>query len=581
VSNVLKEQKKQQVIALGRLGWSLRRIQKTTGVRRETAATYLREAGVGLRPPGLWGRGSANPANEAGTAIGADGGHPPAKPAIEVTTDFGAELATAVASREAHPDADVATGAAPADAVSAVVVDPLPAKPAIEVTTDFGVDPAAKTAPPPSASACAVHRDAIELGLSRGRNAMAIWQDLVDTRGFTGGYQSVKRFVRKLVGGPSKEACAVIETAVGEEAQVDYGTGPMVRDPHSGKYRRMRLFVLTLGYSRKSVRLLVFQSSTQTWAELHEQAFRRLGGCTRVVVLDNLGEGVLKPDIYDPTLNPVYADMLRHYGVVAMPCRVADPDRKGKVESGVGHAQMTPLKGMRFESPQEAQAYLDHWEARWADTRIHGTTKRQVAAMFAEERPALLPLPVEPFRYYQYGERTVHLDGCVEVEAAYYGAPPGWIGRRVSVQWDLRHVRLLNPSTGQLLREHLRQARGGHRIQDQDRPKHTPLGTQQLLCRADHAGEQIGALCRGMHREQGETAVRRILGVLSLAKKYGVASVDDACAAALEVGSYEYRFVRRYLERQPQLPLSLHQVDPLIRQLTEYRDLIENKTKGE
>jgi hypothetical protein len=85
--------------------------------------------------------------------------------------------------------------------------------------------------------------------------------------------------------------------------------------------------------------------------------------------------------------------------------------------------------------------------------------------MFAEEKPALLPLPVEPFRYYQFGERTVHLDGCVEVEAAYYGAPPGWIGRRVSVQWDLRHVRLLNPTTGQLLREHLRQARGGHRIQ--------------------------------------------------------------------------------------------------------------------
>jgi transposase len=451
------------------------------------------------------------------------------------------------------------------------------------VTTDFGVAPAAEAVPPPSASAsaCAVHRDAIELGLSRGRNAMAIWQDLVDTRGFTGGYQSVKRFVRKLLGGSSKEACAVIETAVGEEAQVDYGTGPMVRDPHSGKYRRMRLFVLTLGYSRKSVRLLVFQSSTQTWAELHEQAFRRLGGCTRVVVLDNLGEGVLKPDIYDPTLNPVYADMLRHYGVVAMPCRVADPDRKGKVESGVGHAQKTPLKGMRFESPQEAQAYLDHWEARWADTRIHGTTKRQVAAMFAEERPALLPLPVEPFRYYQYGERTVHLDGCVEVEAAYYGVPPGWIGRRVSVQWDVRHVRLLNPSTGQLLREHLRATRGRHRIQDQDRPKHTPLGTQQLLCRADFAGEQIGALCRGMHREHGETAVRRIQGVLSLAKKYGAASVDDACAIALEVGSCEYRFVRLYLERHPQLPLSLHQVDPLIRQLTEYRDLIENKTKGE
>jgi hypothetical protein len=139
---------------------------------------------------------------------------------MEVTTDFGAELATLAASQEAHPDADVTIGAAPAGAVSAVVVDPPPLKPAIEVTTDFGAAPAAKTAaPPPSASACAMHRDAIELGLSRGRNAMAIWQDLVDTRGFTGGNQSVKRFVRKLLGGPSKEACAVIETAAGE----DYG----------------------------------------------------------------------------------------------------------------------------------------------------------------------------------------------------------------------------------------------------------------------------------------------------------------------------------------------------------------------
>jgi len=146
------------------------------------------------------------------------------------------------------------------------------------------------------------------------------------------------------------------------------------------------------------------------------------------------------------------------------------------LESGVGHAQKTPLKGLRFESLAEAQSYLDHWEERWADTRIHGTTKRQVAAMFAEERPALLALPVEPFRYYQYGERTVHLNGCVEVEAAYYGAPPGWIGRRVHVQWDVHQVRLLNPQTGELLREHLRHARGGHRIKEDDPTQTYPAG---------------------------------------------------------------------------------------------------------
>jgi hypothetical protein len=145
----------------------------------------------------------------------------------------------------------------------------------------------------------------------------------VDGCGFTGAYQSVKRFIRKLRGSQSPEARVVIETAPGEEAQVGYGTGPMVRDPRSGKYRRTRLFVLTLGYSRKSVRFLVFQSSSQTWAELHEKAFRRLGGVTCVMVLDNLREGVLAPDIYDPTINPLYRDVLKHYGTVPLPCRAA------------------------------------------------------------------------------------------------------------------------------------------------------------------------------------------------------------------------------------------------------------------
>jgi len=446
----------------------------------------------------------------------------------------------------------------------------------MEVSTD---SEAASHASKPSASACEPYRDFIEESLTKGRNAMAIWQDLVDQYGFSRRYASVKRFVGKLRGTRSPEQRCVIETAPGEEGQVDYGTGPMVRDPATGKYRRTRLFVFTLAYSRKSVRLLVFRSSARVWAELHERAFARLGGCPQTIVLDNLREGVLMPDIYDPKLNLLYRDALAHYGVVALPCRVRDPDRKGKVESAVGHAQRTPLKGLRFESLEEAQSYLDRWEERWADTRIHGTTKRQVAAMFAEERPALKPLPLEPFRYYQYGERTVHLDGCVEVEAAYYSTPPGWIGRRVQVQWDSLFVRILDPATGRLLREHVRQQRGRHRIKDQDLPARTPLGVHHQLQRAQQAGRHIGTLCRSMHDRQGQLAVRRVLGMLSLAKKYGSAAVDEACGAALDLGVCEYHFVRRYLERRPTAPLSLRQVDPLIRQLTLYRDLIQNRTE--
>ncbi len=548
MANVLNEEKKQQVLALGRLGWSLRRIQQATGIRRETAGVYLRAAGIAVRPPSGWGRYEPKPANEVITDSGA------AKPAIPVIP--------APLDPNCNPNPENLSNKGKAKATS---------KPANEVITDSEVVT--------GASVCEPYREAIDLGLSRGRNAMAIWQDLVSEYGFASSYQSVQRFVRKRRGTQTPEARVVIVTAPGQESQVDYGTGPMVRDPESRKYRRTRLFVMTLGCSRKSVRLLTFRSSSRIWAELHERAFRRLGGATRIVVLDNLREGVLVPDIYDPTLNPLYRDVLAHYGAVAMPCRIQDPDRKGKVESGVGHAQKTPLKGLRFETLEEAQAHLDHWEQRWADTRIHGTTKRQVAAMFAEEKPTLLPLPLEPFRYYQYGERIVHLDGCVEVEAAYYGAPPGWIGRVLRVQWDELYVRLLDPKTGQLLREHVRQKRGWYRIKEEDHPKRTPLRTSQLLWRAGRAGSHIGALCDAIHRQQGEVGVRRILGVLSLAKKYGTAAVDEACAAALDMGVQEYRFVRRYLERCPQAPLSLHQVDPLIRELVQYRDFINYRTK--
>ena len=522
MSNVLSEEKKQQVIALGKLGWTLRRIEQETGVRRETAGAYLKTAGIPVSGPG-WRRGSA------------------AKPAIGVATD---------------PEAKPVDG-----------VGPFSQEPAIPVP-----------GPTPSSSICEPFRETIELGLRRGRNAVAIWQDLVTGHGFSGAYNTVKRFVRKLHGSEPPEAAGIILTGPGEESQVDYGTGPMVRDPQTGKYRRTRLFVMTLGYSRKAVRLLVFRSSTRTWSELHETAVRRLGGSCRVLVLDNLKEGVLSPDIYDPTLNPLFKDVLTHYGVVAMPCRVRDPDRKGKVESGVGHAQKTPLKGMRFESLQEAQTYLDNWEARWADTRIHGTTKRQVAAMFAEEKPFLLALPIEPFRYYQYGVRVVHLDGCVEVDAAYYSVPPGpppRIGTEVEVQWDSLHIRIIDPKTHKLIREHVRQQRGRHRLHGGDRPKNTPVTTVQLLARACRAGAQIGAFCQALHHHQGVVSIRRILGVLAMAKRFGVAAVEDACAAALELRIYEYRFVRRFLERRPQL--TLRQVDPLIRELTHYRDLIDIK----
>jgi transposase len=210
MSNVLADDKHHQILALGRLGWSLRRIERTTGVRRETISGYLKAVGIAVP-----GRGRRR-ASRAKPAISID----------SVSTDSG--------------------GANPAIS-EAVATDSGPAKAAtrMEVSTDS--TPVPRPGRAPSASACEPYRELIAEALGRGRNAMAIWQDLVDDHGFTGRYASVRRFVLMLRGTSSPEARVVITTAPGEEGQVDYGDGPMVRYPDTGKYRRTRLFVLTLG----------------------------------------------------------------------------------------------------------------------------------------------------------------------------------------------------------------------------------------------------------------------------------------------------------------------------------------------
>ena len=513
MANVLSKDRKQQVRVLGELGWSLRRIEEETGIRRETASKHLKAMGIAVREPRK--RQLRKAASKVSMA--------PAKAASEVSI-----MAPAL-ERQSRSVARVG-------------------------------------------SKCEPFRELVETAVLQGRNAMVIWQDLVDDHGFDGGYASVLRFVRKLRPKQVKQF-AVITTEPGEEAQVDYGEGPMVRGS-DGRYRRVRLFVMTLGCSRRSVWLLTARSSSRIWSELHEKAFRRLGGATRVVVLDNLREGVLKPDVYDPELNPLYRDALAHYGSIALPCRVRDPNRKGKVESAVKSGQQK-LRGLRFETLAEAQAYVDRWAQAWADQRVHGTTKRRVIDMFDEERPHLVPLPIAPFRYYEYGNRIVHSTGRVEVVGEYYDLPAGHIGNRVQVQWDADVVRVLT-ADGQLLREHRRDNPVGTRT---DASKNnTSRRTEKLVTQASTIGVSVAVVCRRIADvEDDPVAARYVRGLIALAKKHSLGDLESACSFALQNGLPTYRFVRCYLEHRPTAGAALRQIDPLIRELSKYKELLEQR----
>ncbi len=367
----------------------------------------------------------------------------------------------------------------------------------------------------------------------------------------------------------------------GEESQVDYGDGPMVRDPETGKYRRSRLFVMTLGYSRKTVRLLTWKSSSRIWAELHERAFRRLGGATRVVVLDNLKEGVTPPRRVRPRLEPALsrrARTLRCDG--ASLSRAATRIARAKVESSIRHTQ-AEAQGLRFET-LDAGAGLPRSVGRALGRHPHpwhhqapgrGDVRRRAAASLAASARALPLL------------RSTARAPCTSTGPWKSRAPtttrrPATSAARLLVQWDALHVRILDPRTGTLLREHrpprartAPDARGGS---PEAHAGHDGAASGAQLPRRRSRRRRLRR--HPSPRRRGRRAAHP-RGARTREAAWRPSPVDEACAAALELAVPTYRFVRRFLERRA--PLTLKQVDPLIRELTHYRDLIDRRTQGD
>lgn len=343
---------------------------------------------------------------------------------------------------------------------------------------------------------------------------------------------------------------------------------------------------MTLRYSRRSFHRVLWKSSSETWARLHEEAFHAFGGCPQYAVLDNLKAGVLKPDIYEPTLNPVYAAMLAHYGVVADPCRVVDPNRKGTVESAIQHTQATALKGRRFESLEAQNAWLAHWEERWAAPRLHGRKKRQVLEMFAEEKDALRDLPATRFRSFRQGLRTVDDAGLVQADASYYAALPAPPHSEVTVRIYDREIEIFDRA-GQLLRRHEKSTRKGTFTLDSgDRLFNPSRETGRLLSKAEQIGPHTAAFAQQLFADRGRPGQRALYGLTNLVRTYTRAEVETVCARLLAAQCHSYSAVKKALERtralaaEPAAP-ALAQDDPAIRQIGEYQAFWDTHTHSQ
>jgi transposase len=428
-------------------------------------------------------------------------------------------------------------------------------------------------------SECEPWRDVIQAMCDSGLSAQRIYQDLTTEHTFAGSYYSVRRFVRRLE--PARELpFRRLECEPGDEAQVDFGTGARVVGP-DGKRRKTHVFRIVLSHSRKAYSEVVYRQTTDDFLRCLENAFRHFGGAPRRLVLDNLKAAVKKADWFDPELNPKVRSFGEHYGVVFWPTRPYTPRHKGKVEKGIDYVQDNALKGRIFASLEEQNLFLLNWELTVADTRIHGTTRRQVGEHFADvERRALVPLPLEPFPSFHEARRTVHRDGHVEVARAYYAVPPEYLSREVWVRWDGRLVRIYNERM-QPIAVHTKQEPGRFRTPQEyiasEKISMVERGAAWLMGKvANRLGPHSTTWAEAMIQARGVEGVRVLQGLLSLAGRHPLSAIERACEIATGYGAYHLRTIRALIKHQASkqelLPfLSDH---PMIRPMTEYGQFV-------
>ncbi len=425
------------------------------------------------------------------------------------------------------------------------------------------------------ASQCKSYRVQIETKLDQGLSVARIHQDLRSDHGFTGSYHSVRRFALRL-GSKTTLPFRRLETLPGEELQIDFGTAAPVIDA-DGKKRRPWMLRLVLSCSRKAYSEVVYQQTTDNFIQIIENAFHYFGGVPRRLVIDNLKAAVHRADWYDPELHPKLQSFAAHYGAVFVPTKPYTPRHKGKVENGVKYAKNNALKGHLFTSLAEQNEFLLNWEETVADTRIHGTTKKQVRKQFEEiERPALLPLPRDRFAMFHEGRRTVSRDGHLEVDKSYYSAPPEYLARRLWVRWDARLVRVFNDQWQQIAL-HSKCEPGRFRTDAAHIPTEkissVERGVDALLQQIARIGPHTRDWSQATIAVRGVEGVRVLVGLKALARKHETDALEAACQTALTYGAHRLRSIRQLLKRaatEKQQQFGFLEEHPIIRPLSDY-----------
>jgi hypothetical protein len=351
---------------------------------------------------------------------------------------------------------------------------------------------------------------------------------------------------------PNTASTVHLEIEPGQQAQVDFGYVGLMRDPLSGKMRKAWAFIMTLSYSRYRFVRFVFRQDIKTWVDCHVRAFNFFGSVPKTILLDNLRAGIIKPDIYDPTINRTYGELERHYGFIADPAKVRLAKHKGRVERSVSICRQQILAGRVFKDIAEANTRALKWcrhENAHVVTRTTGETPWKMFELIEKER--MLPLSKEEFECPIWQSALVHKDQHIIFEGSFYSCPHIYVGKTVWIRATLRIVEIFFEQTR--IKTHIRENRKGQWITDQkDYPKGARYflekGIPECLEEAKEIGDSVHAFLSQFLVKPSMTHQRKAQAVLRLSEAYSPSRLDAACKRALLFESLTYRSLKRILE---------------------------------
>ena len=362
----------------------------------------------------------------------------------------------------------------------------------------------------------------------------------------------------------------------GEKLFIDYAgqTVPVV-DGETGQSREAEVFVAVLGASNYTYAEAHWSQELPNWIGAHVRALSFLGGVPEVLVPDNLKSGVKSPHRYEPDINPSYQEFARYYGVAVVPARVREPKDKAKVESGVQVVErwiLARLRHQTFFSLAELNQAIGELLAELNNRPMRhlGQSRRELFESL--DRPALAPLPTQPYQFAHWKRARVHIDYHVEYDRHFYSVPYALIGKEVDIRATEQTVEVFYQRTRQA--SHLRSRLPGRYSTQREHmpPAHQAVSDwspERFLAWAEEIGPLTGQLIAAVldSRRHPQQAYRSCLGILSLAKRYGNDRLEAACRRALPAGIRSYKGLRNILDNKldqlerdqpPAAPLPAH-----------------------